>query len=64
MGTTCGNFCIENDGNPLAVSFELGGTLFSGKLIVIIYIYIYNIIYIYIDVLTSHLSHVGLDSNN
>ena len=55
MGTTLGNLCRENDGNPLAVSLELEVNYFQTNpyYVYLFYIYIYTLyiyICIYIDI--------------
>ena len=52
MGTTLGNLCRENDGNPLAVSLELEVNYFQTNpyyvyLVYIIYPHIYIYMYLY-----------------
>lgn len=44
MGTTLGNLCSENDGNPLAVSLELEVNYFQTNpyYVYLFYIYIYT----------------------
>ena len=53
MGTTLGNLCRENDGNPLAVSLELEVNYFQTNpyyvyLVYIIYTHLYIYMYLYI----------------